>query len=103
MNTLMYGNTLLLGKETNTSMKKSSGSRTPAPTSKVLRWKDLEAATAEVARDRSRIVRISDLGSVRSVNGSDDGQVKGQGGEEDEGQVGGIGEREEEEVEEMFV
>ena len=32
-----------------TSALKSSGAMTPAPTSKVLRWKDLEAAAVEAA------------------------------------------------------
>jgi hypothetical protein len=51
MNTFIYGNSITgsLGRNNSTSVLKSSGAQTPAPTSKVLRWKDLEAAAAEAA------------------------------------------------------
>lgn len=87
-----------------TSILKSSGNRTPAPTSKVLRWKDLEAATAEAARTR-RVVDIatSSVRSVRSVDGTEDEEgEREEGTEESEGE----GRRRgyvREEVEEMFV
>jgi hypothetical protein len=61
MNTLLYGNSLstFLGKNESTSILKSSGTRTPAPTSKVLRWKDLEAAALEVAQASEELEMVS--------------------------------------------
>jgi hypothetical protein len=49
MNTLLYGASIsgLLGQSASPSILKSSGTQTPAPASKVLRWKDLEAAAME--------------------------------------------------------
>jgi hypothetical protein len=39
----------IYGQTPTASILKSSGTRTPAPTSKVLRWKDLEAAPMQSA------------------------------------------------------
>ena len=39
----------IYGQTPTASILKSSGTRTPAPTSKVLRWKDLEAAPMQAA------------------------------------------------------
>lgn len=46
---------------------KSSGRRTPAPTTKVLRWKDLEAAVVSTMNKREDI-------STRSVAGTEEEQ-----------------------------
>ena len=52
MNALLYGSALpgQLGHSTPASKLTPSGAQTPAPTSKVLRWKDMEAAAAEAGR-----------------------------------------------------
>jgi len=42
----------MYGKTPTVSILKSSGTRTPAPTSKVLRWKDLEGAPAQASAER---------------------------------------------------
>ena len=49
MNALLYGATPsgTLGDATPTTKMTPSGAQTPAPTSKVLRWKDMEVAVAE--------------------------------------------------------
>ena len=49
MNALIYGTSITgsIGRNNLTPVLKSSGARTPVPTSKVLRWKDLEAETAD--------------------------------------------------------
>ena len=67
MNTLIYANSIAgsLGRNNSTPALKSSGGRTPAPTTKVLRWKDLEAATSEAADQNDDI-------STRSVFGMDE-------------------------------
>ena len=71
MNALIYGNsinTLLERKSLHSgSILKSSGSGTPAVGSKVLRWKDLEAAAAQAAAELEH-------SSVQSVFGSEDGE-----------------------------
>lgn len=97
MNTLLFGpSALLLGTSTRTGILKStSGNTTPAPRSKVLRWKDLEAATAEIARQRKGGVG---LGGVRSVDVVD---AEEEADAEEEEQQGGM--RDVEEWEEMFV
>jgi hypothetical protein len=68
MNALVYGNSSLsvLGRSNATSILKSSGSQTPAPASKVLRWKDLEAAAIE-----ERQVAAQEL-SARSLSGTEE-------------------------------
>jgi len=97
MNTLLFGpSALLLGTSTRTRILKStSGNTTPAPRSKVLRWKDLEAATAEIARQRKGGVGLAGVRSVDLVDAEEEGD-----GEEEE-QQGGM--RDVEEWEEMFV
>ena len=58
-----------LAQYSTTSALKSSGMRTPAPTTKVLRWKDLEAtATASAMTDRR------DNMSTRSIFGTEEGE-----------------------------
>ena len=49
MNSLLYGSTVTgqLGSITPASKLTPSGAQTPASASKVLRWKDMEIATAE--------------------------------------------------------
>lgn len=68
INTLIYENSITgsLGRNNSTSILKSSNARTPAPTSKVLRWEDLEAATAEAADQMDYI-------STRSIVGTEEG------------------------------
>jgi hypothetical protein len=97
MNTLLFGpSALLLGTSTRTGILKStSGNTTPAPRSKVLRWKDLEAATAEIARQRKRGVGLAGLRSCVDVV---DAEEEADGEEEQQG-----GTRDVEEWEEMFV
>ena len=52
MNALLHGPAALgqLGNATPTTKVTPSGAQTPAPTSKVLRWKDMEAAVTEAGR-----------------------------------------------------
>jgi hypothetical protein len=67
MNALIHGTSITgsIGRSNSTPALKSSGARTPAPKSKVLRWKDLEAAeTAD---------RNDDI-STRSVFGTENGR-----------------------------
>ena len=86
---MLFGpSALLLGTSTRTRILKStSGNTTPAPRSKVLRWKDLEAATAEIARQRKGGVGLVGVRSMDVVDA-----------EEEQG-----GMRDAEEWEEMFV
>jgi hypothetical protein len=73
MNTLLYGNSLnaFLGKNASASILKSSGTRTPLPASKVLRWKDLEAAALEVANPGEELEIVSEHSEVKSEGGMD--------------------------------
>ena len=71
MNSLLYGGSSSASIERKTLTLKSSGARTPAPTSKVLRWKDLEAtAAAEAAMVAGQGEDIS----MRSVFGTEEGR-----------------------------
>ena len=68
MKVLLYGTSLsaILARSSSNTVLKSSGSRTPAPTSKVLRWKDLEAAAVADAAGLEQ-------SSVQSVFGTEEG------------------------------
>jgi hypothetical protein len=105
MNHLLYGNSLLLTPTPTTSILKSSGNRTPAPTSKVLRWKDLEAAAVEAVRTRMEGMPSGSVRSVRSVDGTEKGEEDEADGEGREGEEGRMGREyvREGKVEEMFV
>jgi hypothetical protein len=70
LNSLLYGNSLSTFLDRNSSLLKTSGTTTPAPTSKVLRWKDLEAAAAEVEKLREEF----NESNGQSVFGTEDGQ-----------------------------
>jgi len=69
MNNLLFGTSFgaLLTRNSSTSILKSSGTRTQAPTSKVLRWHDLEAGRAETAEGLEQ-------SSIQSVFGTEDGE-----------------------------
>ena len=71
MNTLLYGTTppLLLTRNNSSSILKSSGYNTPAPTSKVLRWKDLEATSRATINEPGLA-----QSSVQSVFGTEEGE-----------------------------
>lgn len=94
MNNLLYGNNSngSVGRIASTLAFKSSGARTPAPASKVLRWKDLEAATAEVAAMTGQREALS----TRSVFGTEEGRRDVLNGDE-------LWEDERVDVEELFV
>ena len=80
------------GQGSSTPILKSTGTTTPAPTSRVLRWKDLESA-AESAGGPSR---ETDKLSTRSLFGSE-------GDELDVLNGGGVWEDERHEFEELFI
>lgn len=71
MNILIFGNSSS-GSVTHgisTPILKSTGGGTPAPTSKILRWKDLETAIGELSA-----LEENEKLSTRSIFGSDIGQ-----------------------------
>jgi hypothetical protein len=94
MNALLYGNSLstFMDKGGSTLVLKTSGTTTPAPRTKVLRWKDLEAAAAEALKARDE----SDECSGRSVFGTVEGRVDVLSGNE-------LWEEDGHDIEELFV
>jgi hypothetical protein len=84
LNSLLYGNSLSTFLDRNATLLKTSGTTTPAPTSKVLRWKDLEAAAGAVEKLREEV----NESSGQSVFGTEDGRRDALSGDdlwEDEG------------------
>jgi hypothetical protein len=72
MNSLLLGNSLsmFLDKTGSTLVLKTTGGTTPAPRSKVLRWKDLEAVATDAENARDETIETSE----RSVFGTEEGQ-----------------------------
>jgi hypothetical protein len=95
MNTLMYGNSLngLLGLNRSTATLKMAPSAimTPAPRSKVIRWKDLELAQNTVPEEE-----LSEPITGQSVFGSETGRSDALTGDELWGNDHG-------DIEELFV